>query len=118
MSFENETIGQCKNVLQILHQFFTGTITSLTFTNNTLNDSVFRSGLCPALQGFPNLQKLEITNNRITTLSLETFGYLFQTCQQISDINISSNYIGGGSQSSGAERDSIDFFLHKFFTEL
>ena len=118
MSFENETIGQCKSLLQILNQFFKDNISSLAFTNNTLNDSVFQSSLYPVLQNFQNLQKLEITNNRITTSSLETFGYLFQACQQISDINISSNYIGGGSQSSGGERALVDFFLYKFFTEL
>jgi len=59
-----------------------------------------------------------VTNNLITTTSLETLGYLFPACPHITDINLSSNRIGGGSQSSGGEKEPVDFFLYKLFTEL
>lgn len=66
------------------------------------------------LQSFEFLQKLEITNNQLTSQSLETISYLFQECQEITHINLSSNYIGGSS----SEKTLVDFFLYKLFTEL
>jgi hypothetical protein len=104
-------------VLQILTRFFEDCVTSLCFTNNSLTDSVLQTSLLPVLRGFQNLQKLEVSNNRLTTASLETFGLLFQARQQLTDINLSSNDIGGGSHSSG-ERELVDSFLYRFFTEL
>ena len=54
----------------------------------------------------------------ITTPSLVTLGGLFQHCQHITDVNLSNNRLGGGAQAGGGERDLVDGFLLKFFTEL
>ena len=57
MTFANETMSQCSKVLQILTGFFKSEVTSLSFTNNTLNDSALAS-LCVQLRSFQKLQKL------------------------------------------------------------
>jgi hypothetical protein len=64
------------------------------------------------------LKKLEVTNNLLTTASLEALGSLFLVCQHITEVNLSNNRLGGGSQSGSGERELVDGFLWKFFTEL
>ena len=122
IAFANEGAGQgsqCIHLLQILSQYFKDTVTSLAFSNNSLTDAALQANLAPRLRPFQHLQKLEITNNHLTAASLATVGELFQTCQQIRHVNLSSNYIGGGQHSgSGGERDCVDYFLCKLFTEL
>lgn len=54
MTFANETMSQCSKVLQILTGFFKSEVTSLCFTNNTLNDSTLAS-LCVHLRNFQKL---------------------------------------------------------------
>lgn len=116
--FAHEGVGQWSSTLRVLSQYFKECVTALVFTNNSMNDQVFQASLHPGLLQFQNLQKLELTSNHLTAASLATLGYLFQSCQGISDLNLASNYIGGASHSGGSERDAIDFFLYKFFTEL
>lgn len=119
MTFQNEAIGECADVLQLLNKFFKENLQGIRFVDNAMTDAAFQGQLYPLLQNFQHLQKLEITNNHITLGSLETFGRLFPACRLISELNLSSNYIGGGSTTAAAgEKAQVELFLLKFFTEL
>ena len=112
IAFANESVGQCSQMLRTLSQYFKDVVTAFAFSNNSMGDAALQANLYPRLQSFSYLQKLEITHNHLTASSLTTLGDLFQTCQQITEVNLSSNYIGGGQRSgSSGERDCVDYFL-------
>jgi len=119
ITFSDESVGHCGNLLRVLAQYFKDVVTSLAFSGNSMTDVSLQASVSSKLSSFQNLQRLEITNNRLSAVSLMTVGDLFQSCPMISHVNLSSNFIGGGQQAGGGgERDCVDYFLLKLFTEL
>ena len=115
-------------LITLLRQFFASSVVSISLKDNFndghngytdhLDDYVLQSQLMPQLSYFKELQRVVISGNQLGTASLETLGYLFQKCPKIEELDISSNFIGGDSQSGDSEKHSVDKFLYKFFTEL
>lgn len=118
VTFNNEGIGACSSMLRILSQFFSASVTALSFSSNSMSDSSLSTTLAPLLGSFRGLQRLEITGNDLTTQSLEILGRLFQSCEHLSVVSLAHNRVGGGQSASSAERHSMSFFLSKLFTEL
>jgi hypothetical protein len=52
LTFTNEGLGSCSQVLRLLGQHFKDTVTSLAFVANALNDAALSAGLAPLLVSF------------------------------------------------------------------